>query len=177
MLRALVILEVALGENHYRVAHVLGNLGSVHNKQGNYTDAEVLFQRALAIEEIVLGSNHPSTAITLRRIAKLNWIQGNYADAERLLQQVLTIETSLRDNHPHVAETLMSLGGLSQAQGNLSLAVEFWRRGLAIAETNLVQILALGSETRSQAYVKNTFGNHDGCDSFEVNFYYGIIGV
>jgi tetratricopeptide (TPR) repeat protein len=53
--------------------------------QGNYGDAEPLYQRALRIDETALGPDHPDVATSLNNLASLYRAQGNYDAAEPLL--------------------------------------------------------------------------------------------
>src|SRR5262249_40986810 len=49
--RALAIWEAALGPKHPHVATSLNNLAGLYDAQGQYAQAEPLYQRALAIRE------------------------------------------------------------------------------------------------------------------------------
>jgi tetratricopeptide (TPR) repeat protein len=53
------------------VATSLNNLAVLYRDQGNYAQAEPLFQRALAIWEKALGPQHPNVATALENCARL----------------------------------------------------------------------------------------------------------
>src|SRR5437588_5894880 len=85
-------------------AQSLNNLAELYRAQGNYEQAEPLYQRALAIREQVLGSQHPDTAGSLNSLAVLYYDQGHYAQAEPLLKRALAIsEQVLGPRHPDTA--------------------------------------------------------------------------
>jgi len=58
------------------VATSLNNLATLYYAQGQFDDAEALFQRALAIWEKVLGPEHPDVATSLDNLAQLYYAQG-----------------------------------------------------------------------------------------------------
>ncbi len=59
----------------------LNNLASLYDAQGNYAEAEPLYERALAIWEEALGPEHPQVATGLNNLALLYKTQGKYAEA------------------------------------------------------------------------------------------------
>ncbi len=61
LMRALAIREKALGPDHPDTAQSLNNLAILYKNQGQYEQAEPLYQRALAIREKTLGPDHPET--------------------------------------------------------------------------------------------------------------------
>jgi tetratricopeptide (TPR) repeat protein len=63
--------EKALGPDHPHVATSLNNLAGLYYAQGQYAQAELLYQRALAILEKALGAEHPHIAIALENYAEL----------------------------------------------------------------------------------------------------------
>ena len=98
----MAIWEKALGKDHPDIAISLNNLAVLYQDQGNYAEAEPLFQRSLAIREKALGEDHPDIAINLNNLAVLYQDQGNYAEAEPLYQRSLAIfEKALGKDHPH----------------------------------------------------------------------------
>ena len=123
------------------MATSLNNLAELYRVQGNYSEAEPLYQRSLAIREKVLGSEHPSVATSLNNLAALYRVQGNYSEAEPLYQRSLAIrEKVLGSEHPDVATSLNNLAELYRVQGNYSEAEPLYQRSLAIREK------VLGSE-------------------------------
>jgi tetratricopeptide (TPR) repeat protein len=51
-LRAASIVEEYLGKTHPDLAEILKNLGLIHKKRGEYSEAEELYSRALEIVEV-----------------------------------------------------------------------------------------------------------------------------
>lgn len=66
------------------VAASLNSLAKLYYTQGDYTKAELLYERSLAITENALGPDHPRVAIILNNLAELYQTQGDYAKAEPL---------------------------------------------------------------------------------------------
>jgi hypothetical protein len=56
------ISEKALGVEHPDVATSLNKLAGLYRVQGQYAEAEPLYQRSLAIREKALGPEHPTVA-------------------------------------------------------------------------------------------------------------------
>ena len=51
------------------MAASLNNLGGLYREQGQYAEAEPLYQRALAIAEKALGPEHLEVAMSLNNLA------------------------------------------------------------------------------------------------------------
>jgi tetratricopeptide (TPR) repeat protein len=79
------------GPEHPEVANSLDKLAVLFYHQGQYAQAEPLYQRALAIREKALGPTHPLVAISLNGLAGLHRTQGQYAQAEPFYQRALAI--------------------------------------------------------------------------------------
>ena len=73
------------------MATSLNNLAGSMNAQGQYAEAEPLYQRALDIWEKALGPEHPHVAASLNNLAEFYRAQGQYAKAEPLYQRSLAI--------------------------------------------------------------------------------------
>ena len=68
------ILVHRLGENHPRVAHVLGNLSELYVEQGRLDEAEMAMRQAMKLIEDMAGPDHPELEIfreDLERLLKL----------------------------------------------------------------------------------------------------------
>jgi tetratricopeptide (TPR) repeat protein len=90
-----------LGPEHPDTLGSLNNLAGLYWNQGQYEQAEPLYQRALATCERVLGPEHPDMAQTLGNLALLYAAQGKYEQAEPLYQRALaTYERVLGPEHP-----------------------------------------------------------------------------
>jgi hypothetical protein len=71
-------------------------LADIQTGQGNYTDAEPLYQRALEVRERVLGADHPDVATTLTSYARLLRKMGRAEEAGKLEARVRAIRTKAR---------------------------------------------------------------------------------
>src|SRR5579864_1233095 len=60
---------------------ILHHLAILHQEQGKYLQAEVLYEQALTIKEQELGEMHPSTGVTLHNLGRLYQAQGKYPQA------------------------------------------------------------------------------------------------
>jgi hypothetical protein len=60
-----------LGPEHPDTFPSVGNLGSLYQAQGRYSEAELLLKRALAAREKTLGPEHPDT---LRSVNNLGFL-------------------------------------------------------------------------------------------------------
>ena len=87
----MAIAEKALGPEHPQVATSLNNLAALYYAQGQYAEAELLFQRALAIWEKALGPEHPQVASSLENYAALLRELDRNAEAERLEERARAI--------------------------------------------------------------------------------------
>lgn len=127
--------EKALGAEHLEVAAVLTNLAALYQVQGEYGEAEVLWQRALKIFEKNYGPEHPAVAGILDSLAELYRVQRKYELAEPLAKHaVLLREKALGDWHPDVAASLYELGAVYYSQGKTAEAEPLYRQAVAIWE-------------------------------------------
>jgi tetratricopeptide (TPR) repeat protein len=81
-----------LGKEHPDVASSLNNLAELYQDQGNYSQAEPLFQRSLAIWEKVLGKEHPQVVESLNGLAGLYQAQGDIPRTLEFLTRGTNIE-------------------------------------------------------------------------------------
>ncbi len=72
------------GEQDPRFAISLNNLAELYRAQGNYAQAEPLYQRALAIREKALGPEHPHVAMVLENYAALLHKLNRDAEADKM---------------------------------------------------------------------------------------------
>ncbi len=77
-------MEKALGPEHPDVAQSLNNLAELYRAQGNYAEAEPLYQRSLTIKEMALGPEHPAVATSLENYAALLRQTARADEAERM---------------------------------------------------------------------------------------------
>ena len=91
MTRALLFNKQRFGEAHLKTAYALNELATLYLDQGNYGQAEPLFQQAITIFEENLGAEHPNTTGCVKRLALLYIPQGKYKQAEELIFRTLFI--------------------------------------------------------------------------------------
>ncbi|MFT7484837.1 MAG: tetratricopeptide (TPR) repeat protein [Candidatus Paceibacteria bacterium] len=135
-MRALAILEKAVGVEHPLVADGLNMLAVALEAAGLYAEAEPLYERALSILETALGSEHPNVAGGLNNLAGLYRSQGRYAEAAPLYERALaTLEAAVGAEHPNVAQIVSNLGLVFYYQGRFDRAEPLYERALATRET------------------------------------------
>ncbi|MCZ6661119.1 MAG: tetratricopeptide repeat protein, partial [bacterium] len=88
--RALAINEKTLGTDHPDVALSLNNLALLYFAQGQYAQAEPLYNRALGILEKTVP-NHPNLAALLDNLADLYTNMGRGDEAKKLLDRARRI--------------------------------------------------------------------------------------
>ncbi len=89
-----------MGTEHPETALTIHNLAHLYQAQGQYEQAQELYQRALQIQEQVLGTEQPDTALTQWELATLHQMQGQYTCAEPLYRQSLVIMEKVKPHHP-----------------------------------------------------------------------------
>ncbi len=121
-----------------RTAMTFNNLGAVHEKLGEFEQAELRYRNSLAVIEIIQGPNHPDIAMGLNNLASLYFSQKEFRKAEPLWQRSLGIsESILGDSHPHLVQPLVTLGIVTQAQHKFDQAESFYLRAIQITEHSL----------------------------------------
>ena len=75
------------------MAASLTNLAGVYQAQGNYAEAESLYQQALAIAKKTLGPDHPKVATVLEKMARFYKKAGKQEEAEKFEEQAKAIRT------------------------------------------------------------------------------------
>jgi tetratricopeptide (TPR) repeat protein len=93
---ALIIEQCGEGEQR-RLAHVLGNLGSLYYAQAHYSPsfyakAEDVYRRKLAIEEQMLGQSDVHVAATLEMLGEILYRERAYNEAGRTYGRGLAIQ-------------------------------------------------------------------------------------
>ena len=119
-------------------ATTFNNLGAVHERLGEYEQAELRYRNSLAVIEIIQGSDHPDIAMGLNNLASLYFSQRAFGKAEPLWERSLAIsENFLGTNHPHLVQPLVTLGMVRQAQGKFDQAELVYIRAIRITEHSL----------------------------------------
>lgn len=121
-----------------RTATTFNNLGAVHEKLGEYEQAELRYRNSLAVIEILQGPHHPDIVMGLNNLASLYFAQKEFEKAEPLWKRALEIsEGILGDSHPHLVQPLITLGIVTQAQQKFDQAETFYLRAIRITEHSL----------------------------------------
>ena len=94
--KALEVAEKNVGPNHPAVATSLNNLAELYRAQGQYAQAEPLYQRALAIVEKALGPDHPEVAENLDNLTALYRATKRDEESETLEQRAARIRAIQR---------------------------------------------------------------------------------
>lgn len=153
--RALRALDQAPAHaNPQHLIPVLNNLASIHTEQGEYAQAESLYQRLHPLQEKTLEPNHPQTLMTQFNLATLAAYQGDFARARQLHHHVLQArEKALGPDHPDVANSWRNLARAHTAQGELNAAITTLAKANEVIERNLAYNLTAGSESAKRAYL------------------------
>ena len=83
----------AFGPQDSRLAESLNSLAELYRLQGNYAEAEPLYQRSLTIREQALGPDHPDVAETLEGFAALLRQTGRSAEADQMETRAQSIRS------------------------------------------------------------------------------------
>ncbi len=107
------------------------NLGILHQKIGNYSEAERLYNESLRIFK-ELNAKKEEAAV-LHQLGMIQQARGNYSEAERLYNESLRIAEEL-GNKVGIAITIGQLGRLAEAKGNDEDALKNYLIALKIFE-------------------------------------------
>ena len=86
----LLFLTIALGCSAAQTSQSpesLNEKAQNYYNQGNYPEAEQLFQQVLSLREKSLGPNDPNVATNLNNLAESYRVQGKYPEAEALFRR------------------------------------------------------------------------------------------
>lgn len=134
---ALAIDERSFGEDYPQVAALLNDIAFVHEDQGEYAEAETLYQRSLSLEE-EYRPERAAVAVELNNLATLYDSLGRYVEAEPLYKRAISIgEKTLGPEHHDVATRLNNLALLYVDEGRYPEAEPLYKRALEIDEKRL----------------------------------------
>ena len=134
--------------NKNGIAKTLHQLGIIYHQQGNYIEAENLYNQSLKIKEDM--GDKRGIAQTLHQLGMIHQDQGNYEKAVKKYNQSLKIEEDLGDKSGK-ASTLHQLGMIHEEQGNYKEAVNKYEESIKITEE-------LGDKS-GKASILHQFGN------------------
>lgn len=119
-------------------ATTFNNLGAVHERLGEFDQAELRYRNSLAVIETIQGPHHPDIAMGLNNLASLYFSQQLFEKAEPLWRRALEIsERILGNTHPHLVQTLVTLGIVTHLQRKFDQAEVFYIRAIRITEHSL----------------------------------------
>lgn len=81
-LRALPIIERAMGTYHLKTAEIYSVFGNIVKCMHKYTKAEQLFQKSFNITKHILGSQHNQTAQFYNQLGHLHMLTKQYTQSE-----------------------------------------------------------------------------------------------
>ncbi len=149
-----MMLERMHGEGGLAAAALFANLGVVHHRAGDDTEALRQLERALVLRERQWGAQSVAVAKTLANLGNIHLARGAVDEAATAFERAVGIlEANLGSEHPSLAPALVDLG-LAQAQrGKHAEARALFERALAI------RTAAYGSDDPGLASTLNNLGN------------------
>lgn len=129
-----------LGEQPEVQAEMLGVLGDVYLKLGDYENARALLEESIALHKTEFGPTHERTADVLDQLGQVEMELARFDLADSLLNVALNIRRArLGNQHNDVAETLTHLGTLrgSGRQERMDEAEAFHRESFEIRQAIL----------------------------------------
>ena len=115
----------------FHIGRSLNNLGGIYYTQGNFAEAQRLYEQALTIARRI--GNRASEGRILTNLGLLDRQAGDYQQAKRHYQAALSALNEIGDQ-ASASSTYNSLGIVHTALGNTAAARESYQRGLAIAQ-------------------------------------------
>ena len=160
--QALKIAEATYGSDHYQVATIANNLGSVLHDMGDLQGAKKLYERALQIDEKALGPDHLNVARDATKLGTVLHDMGDLQGAKKLYERAIEVfwlcraivfnEKVYSPDHPTVAVVFNNLGGILQDMGDFQGAKIIYEQALKIAEATY------GSDHHQVAMIANGLG-------------------
>ena len=116
--RQLLLYSDTVGFDKLVRADILNGLGLTLVAQGDYQEAENLYDDSMQIRIKLLGEEHPDVSDSLNNIGLLHDMTGNYQKAESLFMQAIMIrKKSLGEDHVRVADCQNNLASCYLNQG------------------------------------------------------------
>ncbi|TAQ87275.1 hypothetical protein B7494_g4384 [Chlorociboria aeruginascens] len=129
-------------------------LGNLYASQGNFDEAEKMYQRALQGYETAFGAKHETAFGIMNDLGNLYKDQGKLAEAEKMYQRALYgFETTLGVKGISIFQTISNLGNLYNNQDKFDEAEKMYQRALQDHEK------ALGSNHISILTTIHSMGN------------------
>jgi len=123
--------KAAVGAAMYRLAES-------YFEQGDFAEAQKIYEKILAIRQAELGSQHVELVDDLNKLAEVLWVQGNFRQAEPFVRRAVTIlETTQPIDPLKLAEGLRILAGLFFQQGKFEPSIPFLEHALLLKRSSL----------------------------------------
>lgn len=123
--------KAAVGAAMYRLAES-------YFEQGDFAEAQKIYEKILAIRQAELGSQHIELVDDLNKLAEVLWVQGNFRQAEPFVRRAVTIlETTQPVDPLRLAEGLRILAGLFFQQGKFEPSIPFLEHALLLKKASL----------------------------------------
>ncbi|KAH8804492.1 violaceus kinesin [Xylogone sp. PMI_703] len=133
-----------LSKHDRKVILLSDNVGKCLYSNGEYLEAEQMYQQTLNLKTTVLGDNHPDTLKSAANLAEALSHRGQYKAAERMHRKTLEARKRiLGKRHPDVMVSMQYLAQVLVLQGRLIEAEQMHR------ETRYLRIKVLGAECPS----------------------------
>lgn len=116
----------------------LSRLAESYYEQGDYAEAQGLYERILMLRQSQLGPRHESLGADLTNLAGVLCIQGKFAQAEPFVKRVVSIiEGSLPLDELKLADSLNTLAGILFQQGKFSECEPLLEKALRLRQSKL----------------------------------------
>jgi len=123
--------KAAVGAAMYRLAES-------YFEQGDFAEAQKIYEKILAIRQAELGSQHIDLVEDLNKLAEVLWVQGNFRQAEPFVRRGVTIlESTQPVDGLRLAEGLRILAGLFFQQGKFEPSIPFLEHALLLKKASL----------------------------------------
>jgi tetratricopeptide (TPR) repeat protein len=125
-----VEIATASGKEDLQLAATLEDLGRFYKKQGDFPNAERLYERAKAIQIENLDPGSGAILGTIERLAALYEADGKFADAETLLRASIAKKEALPRGHLSLIASLNDLAEFLERQERFTEAELYYERAL-----------------------------------------------
>ncbi len=116
----------------------LSRLAESYYEQGDYAEAQGLYERILMLRQSQLGPRHESLGADLTNLAGVLCIQGKFAQAEPFVKRVVSIiEGTLPLDELKLADSLNTLAGILFQQGKFSECEPLLEKALRLRQSKL----------------------------------------
>lgn len=123
----------SIGPLNVLASYVMMNLATNLTSQGNYDEAERIFNSLIDLSQQLYGKDHPNQAAVMSHFSRVFYLKGDYQKAEALLRPALEIQRrSLVPGHPESAQTLATLGIVLTRAGRADEGEPYLMEALAI---------------------------------------------